>query len=339
MDTARTIPADVVRTLALFAEGQGWDVEELLSRAGISPLSLSSARPRVTEEQAVAVVQQVWRMTDDEMFGLSRHPLPRGTFRMLCYALLGAVDLRDALQRLQGFLRAVPAIPIRLEIPEGVVGEVILEVRIRPRSDFDRLALVAGLGSAHRLLAWMLRRNVDVIRIELPFEAPDDLETLGVMLDGPMTFGSERAAVVWDASWLGSPTMRDERDIEELIATSPRTLIKPPRYRSTAREQVRRMLESGLRQGEVPSADVVAARLAISPQTLRRRLADEGTSVRELTEVVRRDAAIAALVSSDESVADLAQRLGFSEPSAFVRAFRKWTGATPGAYRRGEAEE
>ena len=87
----------------------------------------------------------------------------------------------------------------------------------------------------------------------------------------------------------------------------------------------------------VPSGDEVATRLSISQQTLRRRLAADGTSLRGVRDQVLRDAAITALVDGDESIGELSIRLGFSEPSAFTRAFRRWTGNPPSAYRAGNA--
>ncbi len=74
-------------------------------------------------------------------------------------------------------------------------------------------------------------------------------------------------------------------------------------------------------------------RLAVSPATLRRRLQAEGTSYRHLKDAVRRDAAISALTAGHEPIAELAARMGFSEDTAFLRAFRRWTGTTPGAFR------
>jgi AraC-like DNA-binding protein len=95
---------------------------------------------------------------------------------------------------------------------------------------------------------------------------------------------------------------------------------------------VRRILARGLHSDWPPSAEV-AARLAVSLQHLRRRLRDEGTSITRIREDIIRDAAIASLVRGEESVHELSARLGFSEPSAFRRAFRRWTGSPPGAYR------
>jgi AraC-like DNA-binding protein len=77
----------------------------------------------------------------------------------------------------------------------------------------------------------------------------------------------------------------------------------------------------------------VAHRLHSSPQTLRRHLREEGSSFQELKDHLRRDLAIYHLGRDELSIQAITEQLGFSEPSAFHRAFKKWTGLTPGAYR------
>jgi AraC-like DNA-binding protein len=85
---------------------------------------------------------------------------------------------------------------------------------------------------------------------------------------------------------------------------------------------------------EAVTIDDVAKRLTVSAQHLRRLLRDEGTSFREIREEILRDEAISSLVRGGETVEELSDRLGFSEPSAFRRAFRRWTGNPPGSYRQ-----
>ncbi len=117
---------------------------------------------------------------------------------------------------------------------------------------------------------------------------------------------------------------------------APADLLSRREYGTTFTERVRRALAPALRSpgpARLPEAAEVAARLAVSPATLRRRLQAEGTSYQRLKDAVRRDAAISALAAGREPIAALAARLGFSEDTAFHRAFRRWTGTTPGAYR------
>ena len=89
-----------------------------------------------------------------------------------------------------------------------------------------------------------------------------------------------------------------------------------------------------------PAADQMALRLHVAEATMRRHLKQEGYTYQSIKDDLRRDIAIAELQDSRRSIAEIATRVGFAEPSAFHRAFRKWTGMRPTDYRlaRGVAE-
>ena len=89
--------------------------------------------------------------------------------------------------------------------------------------------------------------------------------------------------------------------------------------------------------GREPGVDAVARRLGTSARTLQRRLEVEGTSFARLVDEVRRERAEAFLRANDVSVAEVSWLVGFSEQSAFTRAFRRWTGSSPTEFRRGAA--
>lgn len=95
-------------------------------------------------------------------------------------------------------------------------------------------------------------------------------------------------------------------------------------------ERVRRLLRSDPGIG-LPEA---AASLSVSPRTLKRRLSHHGRTFSELSEEVRRAEGIRLLRSTPATLDQIADRLGYADASGFVRAFRRWTGRTPGAYRR-----
>jgi len=327
---ARTLPIEFVRGAAALAERHGWDVNAILTEAGVSPALLDEGRSRVTDDQLVTVAQALWRETDDEVFGLGKHPLPRGSFRLLCYGIVNAVDLDDALGRFEGFLRAMPGLPVTIER-----GPEVTTIGLPPgHGDSHQLMGLVGLASAQKLLAWAIRQEVPLVRVELTMPAPSYADELATVFGVPPAFGAPASQIAFSSTLLTAPLMRDEADIEEFIATSPRQLFEQSLGDPGLAERVRRILEVALKSGEWPTAEQVAGRLAMSAQTLRRGLAKDGTSLRQLNEQVRRDAAVTSLVNGEEKIGDLSVRLGFSEPSAFVRAFRRWTGSTPAAYRR-----
>jgi AraC-like DNA-binding protein len=338
--SARTVPIDLLQASIWFAQRRGWEVDDMLRQAGVSPALLAEGRSRVTEEQLTEFVQQLWRQTDDEMFGLGAHPLPRGSFRLLSYGLIGAKDLGGLLDRFQGLVRAMPAIPpltiehdgdlVRLSLAPPTTADQELELD-------GPLPVCVALAVLHRLVAWSIGGRFPLVAVEVPYplmlgEAHD------LVFATPVVFDAPKPALVFEAARLQAPVMRTEAELDQFIAQSPAGLLARPADEATVADQVRRMVELAIRAGrttDLPSGDEVADRLAISPQTLRRRLAGAGTSLREVRDEVLRDAAITSLVDGDESIADLAARLGFSEPSAFTRAFRRWTGNPPSAYRAG----
>ncbi len=326
-----TMPIELVRAATAFAIHQGWDVNGILHEAGIPPLLLAEGRARVTEEQAIRIVRHMWRLTDDEMFGIGSHPLPRGSLRLLMYGLVGAPDMGAAIERARGFAQAMPALPsIELEVEDGL-ARLSWESWGGP-DDPEHLLAYTAVALIHRILAWGIARPVRLHHVELTFHRPPSIEMPNLVFGAPQVYEAPKQAIVFDAALLRAPLMRDEQELDEFINQSPAGLLARVEESGDIRDQVRRMVEQGLR-GSQPDGDEIARRLAMSPQTLRRKLAAQDTSLREIRETVLRDAAVTALVSTDESIAEIATRLGFSEPSAFTRAFRRWTGSPPSAYR------
>lgn len=334
----QTLPIELVRAATSFALARGWDVNGILHEAGIPPMLLAEGRARVTEAQAVTIVRTLWRLTDDEAFGMGEHPLPRGSFRLLCYGAIGAPDLGTALERFRGFAQAVPAIPAMGIEREGRLARVTLD--LGPAfSDPAHLISYTALAVVHRIMAWAIARPLDLVRVELPFHRPASTEMADLVFGAPQVYEAPHPALVFDAGWLAAPLMRDETELDEFIARSPAGLLARPTEReSSTADLVRKLVVQGLK-GEQLSGDEIATRLSMSPQTMRRHLAAERTSLREIRETVLRDAAVTALVQGDESMADIAARLGFSEPSAFTRAFRRWTGSPPSAYRSSDVDD
>ena len=100
------------------------------------------------------------------------------------------------------------------------------------------------------------------------------------------------------------------------------------------RAQARRVVLGAIAQGE-PEVAAVARSLATSERSLQRRLQEEGTSFREVVDDARKQLAVGYLGDRRLAVSEVAYLLGYSEAGAFVRAFKRWTGKTPGEMRAG----
>src|SRR5258708_24091314 len=137
--------------------------------------------------------------------------------------------------------------------------------------------------------------------------------------------------IAYEASCIDLPVEQNERSIKEFLRTAPESILVKYKNGSSLTSRVRRRLRQFL-PGEVPDFEGLADELNMTPATMRRRLHEEGESYQSIKDQLRRGLAISYLSHSTRSVMDIALELGFSERSAFHRAFRKCTGASPGEF-------
>jgi AraC-like DNA-binding protein len=326
----RTIPVRFLRAATSTATLRGVDLQEWMDHLGMDPVLLFDDRTRITVEQATKVIQEVWRLTGDEMAGLGPAPAPRGTFRMVCLGVISSPDLGEVINRFRDFCRVLPSMPDFSVVSGPTTTRVVYE--IDPDHDPDGFLTDVMMSVALRFFSWLAGRRLPVASVELPYPLPEGAEDYDMVWGNHVTFGSPAPAVEFHNEALTLPVVRTEADLNEWLRNAPADVLMLSDYGTTTTDQVRKILERGLR-GPWPSPDDVAAKLSMSTQNMRRLLREEGTSVTRIREDLLRDAAVTSLVRGDETVAQLAERLGFSEPSAFHRAFRRWTGSAPGAYR------
>ncbi len=326
----RTITVHHVRAVLRGVERRGIDTAPLLQTAQIPPLLLGDDRARITAPQFARLFRELYRTTHDEFLGLGSSPSRPGTFAMMCYAALGCRDLGAAMERGVTFYGLFPGGPdlVLTRTPDAAV----FTVRNDLEQDFFLAECLVIIW--HRLCSWLIGRRIPLRWADFGHPPPPHKDEYELLFGCPVRFGAERTGAGLAPHWLNAPLVRDEDALAAMLRRAPFDLLSRRDYGTTVAEQVRRTLATALRASpRLPSLGEIAGRLALSPSTLRRRLAQEATSYQELKDAVRRDAAIAGLAEGREPIADLAARLGFSEDTAFHRAFRRWTGTTPGAYR------
>lgn len=343
----RSVAIHHVRASLRGAERHGADITALLEQAAIPPRLLEVPLARVSPRQFARLTKAVWQALDDELQGLGPQPLKVGTFAMMCHAVVHcSPDLRSALERGSAFYRLFPGGPrFHLEekpADEGLAEEKPAEGTHEARVVFDLTAFddpdhylaESATVVTHRFAGWLIRSRINLIRVEFSHPAPRHALEYDLLYGAPCSFRAPRTALVFDRAVLDRPVLQDEAELRAFLRRAPGDVLARLDYGSTAAAQVRRLLGQSL-PDRMPDPQAVAARLAMSAQTLRRRLAAEGTSFQRIRDQLRRDVAIAALATGTVSIEDISQRLGFSEPSAFHRAFKRWTGSAPRSYQPG----
>jgi AraC-like DNA-binding protein len=146
--------------------------------------------------------------------------------------------------------------------------------------------------------------------------------------DAPVRFGADYTELLLSREVLDTPlTSADPNLLAILVPTAEATLSRESVGARPLTDQVRRALRSALSHDEA-QLETVAKRLGMTGRSLQRRLKDEGTVFQALRDELRRDLADRYL-GQGMSFAEISFLLGFSEPSAFFRAFKRWTGLTP----------
>ncbi|MQA78250.1 MAG: helix-turn-helix domain-containing protein [Streptosporangiales bacterium] len=326
---SRTIGGRYVSAALAGARRAGVDPVPLLRAAGIPTPLLDDQRARVTPEQFTALVRSLWEVLDDEFMGLGPIPCKRGTFAMMCHATIHCADLGSALRRGFAFYRLFPGAPRMSVSVDGDEARVDVDVQV---DDTDRFLAESVLVIWHRFSSWATGRRIPLRRTDCAYPEPPHSAEYDLLFGCAPRFDAPRTSLAFDAALLRMPILQDEQSLRLFLRDAPAGLLARRDYGTRIADRVRRLLERP-GQRHLRSLREVAADLALSEQSVRRKLHDDGTSFRAVREDVLRDAAVAALVRGDEPVEQLAARLGFSEASAFHRAFKRWTGSTPGSYR------
>ncbi|RNL61264.1 AraC family transcriptional regulator [Nocardioides marmoriginsengisoli] len=327
-----TIPVPFLRAALRSVAATGVDVEAALRHAGIPSALLRDNRARLAPKQVAKLIRRLWRLSGDDMLGMGSAVSPRGTLQLLAHALVGPGDVRDLLTRMIALQGAIAGAP-QVSLTEGPELARV-EVDASRLNDPDHLALDFSLVVMQRFTSWLIGQPLRFHQVELPYPAPAIAREYEVMFGCPVTFGGPVAAITFCSTMLDAPAIRTIAELEEYLRRSPEDLLSQREYGSLPSSRVRAALESGLYRNQWPDAEEVAATLSVSSGHLRRMLRNEGTSLGLIKEELLRDSAITAMARG-ASIEEVAHQLGFSEASAFRRAFKRWTGSTPTAYRIG----
>lgn len=332
MDQGLTVGASSVQMLVDIGVQRGASVDAMLEGTGLQTSLLSNPMAEVTLRQEYDVMRNLLRLFGAEpglgiLAGARYHLGMHGTWGLL---MVTSPTFRESLEI------ALPLVPLSWAFTtvtlreEGDTASIVFDGTDIP-ADVRTFLIERNIGASKVIHRELMGQDLPWLGVQFRHPAPKDTSRHVELFGVEPSFGQPQNAFQFDAAQLDMPLPQANEWVCAGYEAMCHELLAKRVARGGVAGAVRNLLVE--RPGEFPDAAEVAERLAMSPRTLFRRLEDEGTSFRKLVDEVRETLAQELLVTAGMTTEQVARRLGYAEPTSFVRAFKRWTGHTPQRYR------
>jgi len=313
--------------------GDAVDQVSLLRSIGLDPNSESNVAEMVSDVAYYDLLERIADLTG----GAIELPLRVGG-SMNCddYGAFGlawktAPTLRASFARAERYWRLLTSVA-EYEVRPCDSGAYFILHRVGDRRLGLRLSNEATLASVTSIIREISTGEFVPLEVHLKHPPPATTAAHEVYFGCPVTFESDLDAIRIPSDALAKANRLGDAGITRFLLNHLDEELKKLEASGTLQEMVHDAIAQSLSDG-VPKMPDVARRLGLGERTLQRRLGEQGLSFQKLVDEARRELAEGFLLQSDYSLAEVAFLTGFSEQSAFNRAFKRWMSQTPTAYR------
>lgn len=335
---AATVSAGLARGYYEFAVARGADAAALATRSGIDPTLLEDADNRVPFENYVTLVRAGKGLTGNAALPLHfAEAVDMAEFSVVGLLANAAETMMDSFVQLNRYGQLVIEVDLSAAQAQGgrfayefkETGAWLIDTRKNP-NDFPELTestFTRMITGPRRFLP-----RPHVLEVHVTHPEPAHRAEYDRIWQCPITFNSHWNAMRMDQSLSTHRVRLQPRYVFGVLSAHAEQLLKDLESSKTTRGRVESLLMPILHTGDI-SMDAIASKLGQSRQTLYRNLKDEGVTFEQVLDELRHKLALHYLAGKKVSVNETAYLVGFSDPASFSRAFKRWTGKSPGAAR------
>ena len=336
-----TIAAGYARALLEMAVSKGADRRELLRRSRVAPEDLLNQDNRIPLGSYVDLMDASVELCHEPAFALLfGEDVTNPSISIVGLLATSAETISQGLDQINRYARLMidedgTAPPELIEIVRNGEG-LWMVLRSTVYVMYPRITESAFA----RMVCGFRRQFGDrlfVKAVHVTHAEPEYRSEYDRILKVPVVFGSEKNALLIDETFLSLKMPSPNRYVFGILSEHAEALLRTLERSKTMRGRVESLMIPMLHTGHL-RMETIASRLGLSRQTLYRRLKAEGVSYERVLDEMRHKMALHYLNGDKASVKEVAFLVGFSDPSAFSRAFKRWTGERPGRATSPEIE-
>jgi AraC-like DNA-binding protein len=330
--TVVQISSMVIQALAAAVERAGHERSRFIAEAGLDPAQLSDMHARIPLEQYRRVVRTAYALSGDPAFGLRMGArMAMGSFDVLGHLVEQSASLRDALMVAVRYSRIVSE-GSRLVLEEQSESATVRLLLPEDDGPEARLASEFAMTALWRTVQGFVGDDALPRHAFFTYSAPAHHAAYAEYFGGREQFAHAFTGLEFERVWLDRTRASVPSDLRDYLLTRAELLLAKANPEALAAERVRRWLAA---QTDLvrPTLGLVARELGIRSRSLRHHLHAEKVQFSALLDEARATQAKRLLADRTRSIQDAAYALGFRRPSAFSRAFKRWTGMAPKDYR------
>lgn len=318
-------------------ESAGGDPAQILDPLGLDRRVFSNPHGFIPTADFARVLEDAARATGDDCFGLHfgehYHPKDVGP---LVYVVLNSPTIAVGFENVARYLRLHnEAAEVSFVLGEkwAYLRHLLTDLPAESRRQHNEYSLAVALGT----LRLMMGSEWPPVEVQFEHQAPARTSEQGRVFGAPVSFGRAANAFVIEHEFCERQIAAADARLYPIMRRYLDRVLDEMPPEDGLLGSVRRTIGESMRHGD-PTLTEVAKRIAIGPRTLQRRLRDYGVDFNGLVDDTRRRFSLRYLRDRRNTLTEVAYLLGYSEVSAFNRAFKRWTGSTPLDYRRGRSE-
>ena len=334
MDTSPepiSVSVTVLSQMFLYLASLKVDIDEFLCSLGVDPATVKSPDARIPIETYLLIQDEAAEYVNDPYFGLRMGEFAEvGSWSILGYMMMNCKTLGEALEKSGRYSRIIgDLIEARAELKFNKIKAIFFTPPHAPK--MSRHCFEATFSSSVRMVRTLTGVKLSPLEVTFTYPAPESTAEYARIFCCPVRFGQKDNSMTFDSSIGNQPILLANPGLLEYFEKYAQDFLAEIERKNEHSRAVTKIILSRL-DNEDLSIDKVAREMSVSVRTLQKRLEDEGVVFSELLKNIRQRLAQKYL-HENYTVEQITYLLGFSEPSVFRKAFKKWSGVTPREYR------